>query len=125
MNLKVGDKFEMVWPFHLLKYSMGSSFGLSVEDCWVSGCSCHYEQYSEYEGERFLNANGEGVICYEVLSIAEMPKPYQDRVVFKRTLIDPDGEGYGRAKVETKTINSFMKDVNSATPFKADYEVED
>ena len=53
-----------------------------------------------------------------------MPKGFIDRVVFKKTKIDPDGNKYGKSSIELLTKTVFLKHINSHTPFSADYEVE-
>ncbi len=128
-KLIIGQEFEMVFPFQKVKIElMEGHFGspwTKVSYFWNAGCSVHFEQYDEGHGERFFTANGEGKVIYKVLSLAEMPGRYQDRVIFKRWLIDPDGKKYNNGEVRMLTKKSFYSDIASRTPFRAEYELED
>jgi len=122
-DLKPGDKYEMAWPFHFEQISSNSIFGLGVDDYWVGGCKVTVESHNEWESERFFTAHGEGKVIYEILSIAEMPTRYMDRVIFKRSTINPDGNVSNPGEVKTLTVRKFLKDVNSRTPFPVEYEL--
>jgi len=117
-NLKVGNIFTMAYPFH--KYESL----IPNKASWSRGCIVETEEYGDGYGERFFTAHGEGKIVCEVLSIAKMPNKFMDRVLFKRTTIDPDGNKCGKSEVRTLTTGLFMRDINSRTPFKVDYEIE-
>lgn len=127
-KLKVGDKFEMTWPFSATVHKASSGNALFAKrdgfTMWSSGCDATFEQYDEGRGEMFLTAHGEGKVIYKILSVVEMPSRYQDRIIFKRLLINPVGKKYNNGEVRTVTVNSFKKDINSITPFKGDYELE-
>jgi len=127
-KLKTGREYEMVFPFQKIKLKdITGNLGATIEKChyfWQGGCDVHFEQYDEGRGERFFIAHGEGKVIYKILSLVKMPGRYQDRVIFKRWLIDPDGKKYNAA-VKTLTKKSFCRDVESITPFSTDYEVYD
>lgn len=128
-EIQIGCEYEMVFPFYKvnIKGSTGNALFPARDDCsfWYAGCDVHDEQYDEGHGERFFTAHGEGKVIYKVLSFVEMPGRYLNRVIFKRWLIDPDGKKYNSGEVRMLTEKAFYKDVNSRTPFRADYELED
>ncbi len=132
-ELKVGDKFEMKWPFYKdvsLYTCLGTPFSGRQEKevresvCWVGGCYRMDESPNEYSHEFSYHATAYGKLVYEVLSIAEMPNRYQNRVIFKRTRIDPDGKLLIGSEVKVFTVGAFERDINSACPFKADFEID-
>lgn len=119
-DLKPGDKFEMEFPFHkeeIAGFKNSAYF-------WIGGCKVHDETYEPGIGERFFTAHGEGKVIYEILSIAEMPGRYLDRVIFKRSTIDPDGNTANPGEIRVLTVRKFIKHVTSRTPFPVDYELE-
>jgi len=127
-DLSVGREHEMAFPFYKTKLEGSSGhFGSPITKAsyfWYGGCNVHFEQYDEGHGEIFFTAHGEGKVIYKVLSVAKMPGRYQDRVIFKRWLIDPDGNKYNNGEVRMLTKKSFCRDVASRTPFRVDYELE-
>lgn len=126
--MKVGDKFKKPYPFHVVTSTQCSSIsgGLEPVDWWARGCSIHDEQYDEGHGERFYTAHGEGVIEYEVLSIAEMPRKFQNRVIFTLAFTDPEGAIIKTNKAFMETESKFLRLINSEhSPFPKDYELED
>ncbi len=122
-ELTIGNEYEMDFPFtkQVIQHGLTSKESISI---WYAGCDVHFEQYDESHGERFFSANAEGKVIYKILSCAEMPGRFQNRVIFKRWLIDPDGKKYNNGEVRMLTTMSFLRDVESRTPFKADYEVD-
>ena len=124
-DLKAGDKYEMAWPFHFEQLTTNSNFGWGSDDYWVGGCKVDVEQHSEWESERFFTAHGEGKVIYEILSIAEMPGRYMDRVIFKRSTIDPEGDTANPGEIKMLTVRKFIKDITSRTPFPVNYELEE
>ena len=124
-SLKAGDKFEMTVPFHRFSINGGTLNGNRIDlTIWQGGCEVHTEKYSDWESERFFTAHGEGKVIYEVLSIAKMPGRYLDRVVYKRSTIDPDGYTANPGEVKILTIRKFLGHVNSGNPFPVEYELE-
>jgi len=116
-KLKIGIEHTMVFPF------VSNTFaGVKY---WRPGCNVTKEaDGSGYGMEVYFDADSEGKVIYRVLSIASMPKPFQDRIIFKRWLINPDGKRHNNGEVRMLTKKSFLKDINSRTPFKVDYELE-
>jgi hypothetical protein len=113
MKLSIGKEYKMKFPFH--KHEANPH--------WWPGCHL-YEEREEYYTNRFFTANGEGEVIYKILSFSEMPERYKDRVIFKRWTVDPDGKKYSNGEVRMLTNDLFIKDVESVTPFRQDYEVE-
>ena len=128
-NLKVGDEFEMIFPFRKYEFigSSGNSLFKATDDwsMWQPGCELHEEDDGSGWGtSRSFTASAEGKVIYKVLAVVDMPGRYQDRIIFKRWCIDPDGKKYNNGEVRTITITAFEKDIHSRSPFKVDYEVE-
>lgn len=127
-QLTIGNEYEMVFPFYKIKFnaSIGYFGSPDTEACsfWYAGCNLEIESCENSPDDRFFTANAEGKVIYKILSIAEMPGRFKDRVIFKRWLIDPDGKKYNNGEVRMLTTMSFLRDIESRTPFKADYEVE-
>lgn len=128
-KLKVGDEYSMAFPFTKDVYSTTSGSALfAARDAfftWSAGCEL-YEEIGDngYVGQRDFTANGEGRVVYSILAITELTGRFQDRIIFKRWLVDPDGVRYNNGEVRMLTIKAFEKDINSHSPFRADYEVE-
>ena len=121
MKIKVGSKFEMDWPFYKGIYKIGDG---KSESFWIGGCHRVDESIYEYCHDYFYQATAEGKVIYEVLSIAKMPKRYQDRVLFKRIRVNPDGGEIKDGEVKLMTYNLFVETVSNRTPFKPEYEVD-
>ena len=93
---------------------------------WEPGCWLFEEcDGSGYGMTRDFYGNAEGEVIYQILSIAKMPGKYMDRVIFKRWLIDPEGKKYNNGEVKMATVNSFKKDINSRSPFNAEYDIDE
>ena len=128
-ELKVGNEYSMAFPFTRNDYSATTgNFLFPAQDAfhiWSAGCDL-YEEVGEngYGGIRDFTANGEGQVIYSVLAVTELIGRYQDRVIFKRWLIDPDGKKYNNGEVRILTRKAFNKDINSHSPFRADYELD-
>lgn len=127
MKITIGNEYKMIFPFYktIINGLAGNGLFSATVDCsfWNPGCEMNEEDDGGPTPCRFFNAHDEGLVIYKVLSVAEMPGKYQDRIIFKRWLIDPDGKKYNNGEVRMLTTKSFIKDVSSVTPFKADYEV--
>ena len=125
MKISVGSEFEMAYPFQIIENCIGNRYQPETHEDWYPGCKVTEEEDgSGYRYERYFTANGEGKVIYKVLAIVGMPDKYIDRVVFIRTLIDPGGKKYGRGEVRMLTNTLFERDINSTTPFKPEYEVD-
>ena len=116
MELTIDTEYKMKFPF-------SKHEGLRDDWFWYPGCILH-EEVDEYYTSRTFTADAEGEVIYKILSLAEMPDKYKDRVIFKRWLVDPDGKKYNNGEVRMLTKDLFIRDINSYTPFKADYEIE-
>lgn len=125
MNFKVGDEFEMVFPFTSYETYRGGRYEPEITDYWSAGCEQHQEQGEYGCLTRYFTAHDEGKVIYKVLALVELSGKRLDRVVFERRLIDPDGEKYGRPDVRMLTKTLFERDIKSVTPFKAEYELEE
>lgn len=122
----VGAKFKKIWPFNRYSFSAYGINGHETFEGWAIGCEIHDEQYDEGCGERFYTAHGEGFIEYEVLAVAEMPRKFKDRVIYKIDFINPDGDVKRTHKTHTATIDKFDQWINaSGSPYHAHYEVEE
>lgn len=129
-EIQIGCEYEMVFPFQkeVYKATSGNSLFAAREGSyiWLAGCEVDYEDDgSMHTNSRYFTARGEGKVIYKVLSFAEMPGRYLNRIIFKRWLIDPDGKKYNAGEVRMLTEKAFYKDINSRTPFRVDYELED
>ena len=128
-ELKVGKEYSMVFPFTRCDHlAINSSFLMPARDAfhiWSAGCELHEEcDGSGYGMSRDFTANGEGQVIYSILAITELIGRYEDRVIFKRWLINPDGKKYSNGEVRMLTRKAFEKDINSRSPFRADYELD-
>ena len=128
-ELKVGNEYSMVFPFTKDVYPASSGNALfAARDgfhTWGAGCELHEEcDGSGYGMTRDFTANGEGQVIYSILAITELIGRFEDRVIFKRWLINPDGKKYNNGEVRMLTRKAFEKDIHSRSPFRADYEVE-
>ena len=120
-DLLVGEVYEMVWPFHLTRWESR----IGINEVWNSGCKNEADDLDDAGYQDFyLIAHGEGKIIYEILSIAKMPEKFLDRVIFRCYKIDPDGIKT-RADYKMVSVNVFIRHINSRTPFRADYELEE
>jgi len=133
--MKAGDKYKKIYPFMSWTntYESFSGFASEVitEEGWRGGCDRHTEDGPAVcEGqciqEEFFTCDAEGFIEYEVLAIADMPRKYQDRVVYRITMIDPDGKERKSNKAHMVTMNKFLSWVDSVhSSYPWDYEVTD
>lgn len=127
--MKVGDKFKKPYPFKSVTYSENTIYGLSVECAWVGGCDrgCEYgPEISDewYEENIIYLCDGEGFIEYEVLAMVEMPRKYQNRIIYRVTMVNPDGGEKKSVKAHTVTEAKFNKWIKSAhSSYHHDYEV--
>ncbi len=124
-DIKVGDKNVMAWPFYIYESFTGSQYEPEINEHWCSGCAVWYEQYCDSSGERFFACNAEGNINYEVMAVCNLAGRYQDRIIVKVGKVDPDGGMYGRYEIKTLTKKMYLKHINSKTPFRADYDVDE
>ena len=121
MEIKVGDKFEREYPFKLYSYDTITIQGSESIEEWVMGCNRHTEEYGEGYGETFFNAGGLGKIIFEVLAVVEMPRKYQDRVIYKFDRVDPDDDRKNGSKCYMVTMSRFLNMLER--PFTPEYEI--
>lgn len=125
MDIKVGDKHEIDYPFHNKSYG---AFQGKEELYSIPGC---HRLTDEYENEWGTStelaewvANFEGKICYEVLSIAKMPGKYMDRVIVKYHYQLPNGDICVNAKIKTLTTGKLKSQIKLNKVFPCAYEVD-
>ncbi|MCJ8293530.1 MAG: hypothetical protein MJK15_03910 [Colwellia sp.] len=129
-ELKVGNEYKMKFPFKkIIHKAQRAIFNFPATDefiMWNAGCWLFEEEDgSEYGRSRDFYGNAEGEVIYKILSIAKMSGRHMDRVIFKRWLVDPDGKKCNNGSVTMKTINLFKRDIESESPFNADYEIDE
>lgn len=75
IDLRVGDKFETVYPFIFITTDYQSYNGdVITDERWIGGCHKRFEAADCGYGEQpFYTADAEGKRILEVLSIADMP----------------------------------------------------
>jgi hypothetical protein len=125
IEFKQGDTFDIEYPFH----NQGCGFYNGViETMLTPGCHRDTEQEDQGWGYRecvYWTANFMGKIRYEVMSIAEMPGKYMNRVIVKYHYILPNGESYGRPQMKTLTIGKLSKQIESESVFPCEYEIDE
>ncbi len=129
-ELKVGKEYRMVFPFKKIIHEARAANRLfpATDEVvqWEPGCWLFEEcDGSGYRMTRDFYGNAEGEVIYQILSIAKMPGKYMDRVIFKRWCIDPEGKKYNSGSLNTYTTGRFKKDIESRSPFNADYEIDE
>jgi hypothetical protein len=134
--MKAGDKFKKVYPFCAWSntyettplHDRFASREYETEKGWKGGCDKHYEDGpAVWEGqciqEEFHTCDAEGFIEYEVLAITEMPRKYQDRIIYRVTMIEPEGDERKSSKAHMVTRGKFEQWINSE-PSSYPYEYE-
>lgn len=129
MSIEINKEYRMKFPFKKIIYgaTTGNKLFPATDEFhqWDAGCWLFEEcDGSGYGVTRDFYGNAEGEVVYKVLSIAKMPDRFMDRIIFKRWLIDPDGKKYNNGEVKMTTVKGFEKDINSKSPFRADYEID-
>lgn len=129
-KLKVGDEYTMKFPFKKIIHESRGGNGLFPATSgfiqWEPGCWLFEEcDGSGYGITRDFYGNAEGKVIYKILSIAKMPGKYMDRIIYKRWCIDPEGNKYNNGSLSTVTVNRFKRDIESDSPFNADYEIDE
>ena len=135
--MKIGDKFKKVYPYCAWSNTYeGSSGGFGMpsrevitEEGWSGGCKSQVVQGAEimdgcFEEDTYYSCDAEGFIEYEVLVIAEMPRKYQDRIIYRVTMIEPEGDERKSSKAHMVTRTKFEEWINSAhSSYPHEYEV--
>ena len=120
-SMKSGDKFRKVYPFKHISYG--------EDDFWVGGCHSQTDDGAEIMDGYFEQCtnyfcDAEGFIDYEVLAVVEMPRKYQTRIIYRVTLINPDGKEKRSSSAHTVTEAKFLKWISSPySSYPHDYEV--
>ena len=107
-DLEVGQLFKKKYPFkHWAHTHKNFSGDYETEEGWAGGC--HVEEEYEENGCSCNNysADGEGFIEYEILAVVEMPRKYQTRIIYRVTMIDPEGGERRSSKCHTVTESKF------------------
>ncbi len=108
--MKAGDKFRKVYPFQYWSNTYKRFDGdYETEEGWAGGCEVEDECEENGCSYRIYSADGEGFIEYEVLAVVDMPRKFQTRILYRVTMIDPDGEERRSSKCHTVTESKFMK----------------
>lgn len=131
--MKIGDKFKKVYPYCAWSNSHEVSVGFSrevfTEEGWSGGCKSQVEDGAEimdgcFEQDTLYSCDEEGFIEYEILAIVDMPRKYQDRIIYRVTMIEPEGDERKSSKAHMVTRTKFEEWVNSPhSSYPHEYEV--
>lgn len=80
MTFREGQEVSCAAPFLKTSVSSGGHF-------WSHGINFDSEDGYSPIG----SADGEGVAVFKIIKIVEMPKPFVDRILFMKRVVDPDG----------------------------------
>ena len=124
-DIKTGKIFEFTYPFH----DQPTILLVGVRQTMPTP-GCHKSTEDDGSGWGGVNvdwtANSEGKIVFEVLSIAEMPGKYMDRVIVKKHYLQPDGEKFSNGDVIMMTIGKLQRYIDHhQSVFPCDYEVDE
>jgi len=118
IEIKTGQLLELPYPFY-------DQSNFPWDGVITPGCHKTTEDDgSGYGFDIYWTANSEGKIVFEVLSIAEMPGKYMDRVIVKKHYIKPCGEALNRGEVIMMTIGKLNGHVTRNCVFPWEYKVE-
>lgn len=120
--MKALDIFKIKYPFKVIEDSwMDCSGEMQSRTVWIGGCNTGYEAGSTAYGPvKFYECHGEGWLIFEVLAVTEMPRKYQDRVLYRITLIDPDGGERKKNDIHCVTKSKFKRMISG---YPHEYEV--
>ena len=108
--METGDKFKKPYPFKRWDHTYRRLDGTyETEEGWSGGC--HVEEEYQENGCQYniYSADAEGVIEYEVLAVVEMPRRFQTRIIYRVTMIEPEGVERSSSKCHTVTESKFRK----------------
>ena len=111
--MKVLEKFVIDYPF--VRHVSPPVFG-EAEVYWVGGCTIESDECDIYR-----TCNGVGQIIFEILAIVELPGKYQNRVLYRVTMIEPEGKVRKKNEVKCITITKFKQCISG---YGHEYEVE-
>ena len=120
-EIKQGDSFEFDYPFYGCK-----SLSVCGDELHLMP-GCHKdEEWDDVFSNISYTANFIGKVIFEVLSIAEMPGKYVDRVIVKKYYLLPNGEKYSRGNVDCITCLKLIRYIEGhRNVFPWEYEVEE
>ena len=124
IEFNVGDTFDIEYPFYSQNCGV---YNGEIESILTPGCHRLTEEEDQgwgYQERVYWVANFMGKICYEVMSVAEMPGRYMNRVIVKYHYITPGGADYGRSQMKTLTVGKLTKQIESESVFPCEYEVD-
>lgn len=130
--MKSGDKIRKPYPFiSWISDYIDYSGNHDTTEGWSGGCRSHEEDGPDvYHGqclqETFYTCDAEGEIEYEVLAVVEMPRKYQTRILYRVTMIEPEGNERRSSKAHTVTMDKFMSWIEASdSSYPHEYEIED
>lgn len=121
-DIQPGDFFRAEWPFErddvairenrewreenakAIALAGGDPFLIALAWEWKPGTRTESEP-----GTMWTECDAMGHAEFLVVAVCEMPGRYQDRVFYKRTLIDPDGKRWGGKDLKVAAIGRFWK----------------
>lgn len=130
MNIKAGDLIRKKYPYIRWVNDYESIGYHRTEEGWSGGCKSHIEDgVAVYDGhclqETFYSCDAEGEIEYEVLAVVDMPRKYQQRVIYRVTMIEPEGNERRSSKTHTVTMSKFLEWATAwHSSYPHEYEVE-
>ena len=121
--MKEGDIFKIKAPFlkDVITYDENGSIfenepkNIVTEIFWRHGIRFEKGEYSSLG-----TADAEGFAEYKIVKIINMQKPYHDRLMFRKRLINPDGKIEKWQLLDCKTITTFKKILKG---YKWNYEI--
>ena len=120
-DFELGVVIERDYPFYKELFKHEDIFC----EYWKWGCIKHFEQYDMGCGEIFYNAKANGKMLITPLGIAEMHGRHKDRILYKISLVDPDGHETKISDLKVKTVNKFNDLISGNHSYFTDYEVYD
>lgn len=135
IDIKPGDFFRPEWPFRRDENAIKNnaearqsrkSVPQPPADCpWPDGPEIWQEwewkpgatiEGGYHDGGTWSQCDAMGHAEFLVVQLCELPGRYQDRVFYKRTLIDPDGKRWGGKDLRVATLGRFQKWIGGWRP---------
>ena len=105
--MNIGDKFRKPYPFQFFCADLINNYGdHTTDELWMGGCKKNSDDGQCHPNYHYT-CDAEGEIEFEILALVEMPRKYQDRVIYRISLIDPDGKEKHSPKDYTVTRKKF------------------
>lgn len=122
--MKEGDKFKKVYPFiHWEQSYQGFTGNIETDEGWSGGCNKEEESFEGYHGVTY-SCDGEGFIEYEILAVVEMPRRYQNRIIYCVELTDPEGNVKKKGTAHMVTEAKFKEWIERFhSSYHADYDI--